>query len=102
MLSQRQLSIIYIVVHQCNHFIPDSNGVAVKTCTPQGYVLNFTFIQGDGTPADFGTNSTTVRGKILEGENFGESMLLKLLARKNLANLPAVNQKILLVSRLVA
>ena len=44
----------------------------------------------------------TVRGKILEGENFGESMLLKLLARKNLANLPAVNQKILLVSRLVA
>ena len=33
----------------------------------------------------------TVRGKILEGENFGESMILKLLARKNLANLPAKN-----------
>ena len=44
----------------------------------------------------------TVRGKILEGENFGESMLLKLLARKNLANLPAVDQKILFVSRLAA
>ena len=38
----------------------------------------------------------------MEGENFGESMILKLLARKNLANLPAVDQKVLLVSRLAA
>ena len=29
---------------------------------------------------------TTVRGKILEGENFGELMALKSLARKKLAN----------------
>ena len=35
-----------------------------------------------------GTN--TVRGKILEGENFGELMALKSLARKNLANLLVV------------
>ena len=33
---------------------------------------------------------TTVRGKILEGENFGELMALKSLARKNLANLLVV------------
>lgn len=39
------------------HFIPDSNGVAVKTSTPQGYALHFTFIRGDGTPTDFGTKS---------------------------------------------
>ena len=30
------------------------------------------------------------RGKILEGENFGELMALKSLARKNLANLLVV------------
>jgi len=35
----------------------------------------------------------TVRGKILEGENFGESIPLKLLAGKILANLPVVNRK---------
>jgi len=34
------------------------------------------------------TIAATVRGKILEGENFGESMPLKLLAGKILANLP--------------
>ena len=32
----------------------------------------------------------TIHGKILEGENFGELMALKSLARKNLANLLAV------------
>ena len=32
----------------------------------------------------------TVRGKILEGENFGELMALMSLARKNLANLLVV------------
>ena len=32
-------------------------------------------------------NQHTVRGKILEGEKFGELMALKPLARKNLANL---------------
>ena len=32
----------------------------------------------------------TVRGKILEGEIFGELMALKSLARKNLANLLVV------------
>ena len=32
----------------------------------------------------------TVRGKILEGENFGELMALKSLARKNLVSLLAV------------
>ena len=32
----------------------------------------------------------TVRGKILAGENFGELMALKSLARKNLANLLVV------------
>ena len=31
----------------------------------------------------------TVRGKILEGENFGESVLMKQVARKILANLLA-------------
>ena len=31
----------------------------------------------------------TVRGKILEGENFGESLLMKQMARKILANLLA-------------
>ena len=36
------------------------------------------------------------------GENFGESMLLKLLAWKNLANLLSVDLKILHVSRLAA
>ena len=46
--------------------------------------------------------SSTIRGKILEEENFGKSMILKLLARKNLVNLPAVDQKILLVNRLEA
>jgi len=35
----------------------------------------------------------TVRGKILEGENFGKSMPLKLLAGKFLANLPVADQK---------
>ena len=34
--------------------------------------------------------SNTVRGKILEGEIFGELMALKSLARKNLANLLVV------------
>ena len=34
--------------------------------------------------------SFTTRGKILEGENFGELMALKSLARKNLANLLVV------------
>ena len=33
--------------------------------------------------------SYTVRGKILEGENFGESLLMKQMARKILANLLA-------------
>ena len=33
--------------------------------------------------------SNTVRGKILEGENFGESLLMKQMARKILANLLA-------------
>ena len=32
----------------------------------------------------------TIRGKILEGENFSELMALKSLARKNLANLLVV------------
>lgn len=41
-----------------SYFIPGNNGVAVKTCTPQGYALHFTFIRGDGTPSDFGTNSS--------------------------------------------
>lgn len=41
-----------------NHFIPDNNGVPVKTCIPQGYSLHLTFIRGDGTPSDFGKNST--------------------------------------------
>ena len=40
------------------HFVPDNNGVAVKTSTPQGYALHFSFIRGDGTPSEFGTNST--------------------------------------------
>ena len=31
-------------------------------------------------------NTHTVRGKILEGENFGESVLMKQVARKILAN----------------
>ena len=44
----------------------------------------------------------TVCGKILEGENLGESMLLKLLARKILANLPAVDPVSPRVSRLAA
>ena len=34
--------------------------------------------------------TSTVHGKILEGENFGELMALKSLARKNLANLLVV------------
>ena len=33
--------------------------------------------------------ANTVRGKILEGENFGESLLMKQMARKILANLLA-------------
>ena len=37
----------------------------------------------------FSIKTFTVRGKILEGENFGELMALKSLARKNLANLLA-------------
>ena len=41
-----------------------------------------------------------VRWKILEGGNFGESMLLKLLVWKNLANLLSVDLKILHMSRL--
>jgi len=43
-------------------------------------------------------NLATVCGKILKGENFGESMPLKLLAGKILANLPVVDQKILHMS----
>ena len=35
-------------------------------------------------------NEYTVRGKILEGENFGKLMALKSLARKNLTNLLVV------------
>jgi len=35
----------------------------------------------------------TVRGKILEGENFGDSIPPKLLAGKILANLPVVDRK---------
>jgi len=35
----------------------------------------------------------TVRGKILEGKNFGKSMPLKLLTKKILVNLPVVNRK---------
>ena len=35
------------------------------------------------------TPAFTVRGKILEGENFGESLLMKQMARKILANLLA-------------
>ena len=34
--------------------------------------------------------NNTIRGKILEGENFVELMTLKSLARKNLANLLVV------------
>ena len=40
------------------HFIPDNNGVPLKTCIPQGYALHFTFMRGDGVPSDFGRNST--------------------------------------------
>ena len=35
---------------------------------------------------DFMYTVSTVRGKILEGENFGESLLMKQMARKILAN----------------
>jgi len=39
------------------HFIPDSNGAAIKTSTPRGYVQHFTFVRGDGNSCDFGSNS---------------------------------------------
>ena len=41
-------------------------------------------------PLDSHLELYTVRGKILVGENFGELMALKSLARKNLANLLVV------------
>ena len=40
------------------HFIPDSNGSPMKVCTPQGFMLHFTFVRGNGTSSDFGKNET--------------------------------------------
>ena len=40
------------------HYIPKKDGTPVKICTPQGFMLHFTFIQGAGTSSDFGRNNT--------------------------------------------
>ena len=39
-------------------FIPGSNGSPIKLCTPQGFMLDFTFVRGDGTSHDFDKNKT--------------------------------------------
>lgn len=39
-------------------FLPTSSGVPFKTSIPQGYMLHFTFVRGDGTPFDFGKNTS--------------------------------------------
>jgi len=38
------------------HYVPNSNGQPMKSHIPQGHMLNFTFVRGNGTPSDFGTN----------------------------------------------
>ena len=35
------------------HYVPNSNSVAV---TPRGHVLHFTFVRGNGSSSDFGSN----------------------------------------------
>jgi len=40
------------------HFLPTDNGVPAKASIPQGYMLYFTFVRGDGTPFDFGKNNS--------------------------------------------
>lgn len=40
------------------HFIPNVNGSPIRVCTPQGFMLYFTFVRGDGTSSDFGKNKT--------------------------------------------
>ena len=31
------------------HFVPNNDGSPVKVCTPQGFMLHFTFVRGDQT-----------------------------------------------------
>ena len=38
------------------HFVPNNDGSPVKVCTPQGFMLHFTFERSDGTSSDFGKN----------------------------------------------
>ena len=43
---------------QLSHFIPGESGIPLKICTPQGYMLYFSFVRGDGIPSDFGKNNS--------------------------------------------
>lgn len=42
------MNYVHIYIH------PDSNDSPVEICTPQGFMLHFTFIQGNRTVSDLG------------------------------------------------
>lgn len=50
-------------------YVPSSNGSPVQICSPQGFMLHFTFIRGDGISTDFGKNKTILLKQLIVCSN---------------------------------